>query len=144
MFQGRKINTTLPGYFEKPDNSQFKRKFCPVVIIFIQFSPNKSKLQLKKLQNNMCLCNKCYCQNKYSKTPLLCSCDLCFPSFATFFQVFIMYCLPWVYISKISNLQQFTSLACLQREQFWHKMVSAERTSMIYIFTALTEGTVLT
>jgi hypothetical protein len=42
-----------------------KRKICPVVTIFIEFSPNTSKLKLKKLWNKICLCNKWYCQNKY-------------------------------------------------------------------------------
>jgi hypothetical protein len=43
MSPGRKININLPGYFKNLDNSKFKRKICPVMIIFIQFSSNNSK-----------------------------------------------------------------------------------------------------
>jgi hypothetical protein len=56
-----------------------------------------------------------------------------FPSFATFFSgpfnfpIFIMYCLPWFYVSKIPNFPWFTSLEHLQRKQFWHEMASTER-----------------
>jgi hypothetical protein len=55
-----------------------------------------------------------------------------------------MYCLPQFYVSEITNFLQFTSLERLQREQFRHKMASTERTSTIYTFIVLTEGTVLT
>jgi hypothetical protein len=35
MSQGGNIHTNLPGYFKNLDNSQFKRKICLLVMIFI-------------------------------------------------------------------------------------------------------------
>jgi hypothetical protein len=93
----------------------------------------------------------------YSTIQLLRSGNLHFPAASDIFSgpfdfpIFIMHCLPWFYVSEISSFQQFTSLEHLQRnisdikwhplrelprftsleplqrEQFWHKMVSAER-----------------
>jgi hypothetical protein len=48
MSQERNIHTNLPGYFKNHDNSSFKRKIC-LLTIFIQFSPNDSKWQFKKI-----------------------------------------------------------------------------------------------
>jgi hypothetical protein len=86
----------------------------------------------------------------YSRGPLFCSCNLCF---AVIWNVFIgpfnflmsiMYCLARYCVTEISNSLRFTFLECLQREQFWDKMASAESIYAIYIFTALKEGIVLT
>jgi hypothetical protein len=86
----------------------------------------------------------------YSRTLLLCSYNLRFLITGNIFSgpfsfhTFIMHCLPLFYVSEISNFQRGTSLECLEKEQFWHKVASAERTSAIYIFWAFTERTVLT
>jgi hypothetical protein len=56
-----------------------------------------------------------------------------FPSFATFYFTFLQFphihklLFTSIYISEISNFPWLTSLECLQREQLWCKMASAER-----------------
>jgi hypothetical protein len=71
----------------------------------------------------------------YSRTPPLRSHNLQhFLSGPFSFPIFILHSLPRFYVSKISNSPQFTYLECLQREQFWHKMVSAERSPVSTCF----------
>jgi hypothetical protein len=73
-----------------------------------------------------------------------------FASFVIFFlglfsfPIFIMHCLPRLCVSEVSNFLRFTYLEHIEREKLWHKMASAARTSTIYIFRVLKEGTVLT
>jgi hypothetical protein len=58
--------------------------------------------------------------------------NLCFPVISSIFPglfnftIFVMYYLPWFYVSEISDFPDLR-LENLQREQFWHKMVSAKR-----------------
>jgi hypothetical protein len=57
----------------------------------------------------------------YSRTPLLRSSNLCFPIICNIFScpfnfpTFLMYCLPQIYVSEISNFPWFTSLRLLQK-----------------------------
>jgi hypothetical protein len=87
---------------------------------------------------------------EYCWTPLLRFRNLCFTVICNIFSdpfnfhILIMHCFSLFYVSEIWNFPRFTSVAHLEREQFWLKMVSAEKTFAIYIFWALKGGTDLT